>query len=177
VRRWWVVLALLLSLGVNIGILATLAVHRWRSPPPPAERLRPDVVHRIARLADHLELEGEERQRFVEIQRRFFETTVRHTRGLARLRMQLRRELVKPEPDSGRVEVLVEELGRNYEGLEGSMAEAILESRRLLDAEQQRKYLRVLSRLRARMMEQRQPRRQVPQGPSERRRRTPVPSD
>jgi|CXWL01.1.fsa_nt_gi hypothetical protein len=34
-KRWWLAIVLLVSLGMNLGILATLAVHRWRRAPPP----------------------------------------------------------------------------------------------------------------------------------------------
>jgi len=34
--RWWLVIGLLLSVGLNVGILATIAAHR-PAPPPPRE--------------------------------------------------------------------------------------------------------------------------------------------
>ncbi len=77
-KRWWIVIALLLSVGVNVGILATLATRKLASSPPPSadgpappplrEEAREEEggsFPRVHRLADRLGLEGEQRRRFV----------------------------------------------------------------------------------------------------------------
>ncbi len=156
-RRWWLVIALLLSLGVNVGILATLAVQRARRPPPLAweqpEGPPRGIRRGLDRLADALGLEGEKRQRFLEVQRQFFLGVAQHRRELRRLHQELRRELTAAEPDEPRIRQLVADLGRTYAGFEELTAGAILESRRLLDDEQSRRYLQLLGRLRSQARE------------------------
>lgn len=240
-RRWWVTLALLLSLGINVGLVAAVAAGRWaegreaalrreaaEEPPPvvlpgggreipgatsvevpeeevgatgrgegPDRRARaaarrgaqgvsaaddepaagvddPAVGRRgraprdraaageagprghgdhpgeppLGRLADHLGLAGEPRERFVALQRELVRGHLEARRERVRLGAELRRELVEPEPDPARVEDLIARLGESYLASERATAEAILRSRELLDDEQQEAYLRFLDRLR-----------------------------
>lgn len=147
-RRWWLVLALLLSVGINVGILSVLVVHRLRPPRPPAP-MPPVMTAGVERFADHLGLAGEDRRRFVELQRGFFESTREGRERMERLRRQLRRELTARHPDRQRVAETLDELARTYAELEGAFARLVLDSRELLDPRQQREYLRFLARLRA----------------------------
>jgi len=168
VRRWGLVLALLLSLGVNVGILATLATQRGReeataplpAPPPPFDR-RPDdgpgarppgpggPQRRLQWLVEEMRLEGEERRRFLAIQRRFFATTREERRVLAELHRELRQELLAPEPRRARIDALVQQIGASYAKLEGAMAANVVDSRAVLDGEQERLFLEFVRRLRA----------------------------
>ena len=168
-RRWGLVLALLLSLGVNVGILATLATQRAREettaplpappPPPPFDR-RPDdgpaarpgpggPQRRLQRLVEEMRLEGEEKRRFLAIQRRFFETSREERRVLAELHRELRQELLAPAPRRARIDALVEQIGRSYAKLEGAMAANVVDSRAVLDGDQERLFLEFVRRLRA----------------------------
>lgn len=223
-RRWWVTLALLLSLGINLGLLAAVAAGRWagrpeaaEAPPPlappgggrelpvatsvevPAEpategeeaasrtrgeadaagpaatgeeagegRRRRGGPHArgirhghggghgngpsgeppLGRLADHLGLAGEPRERFVALQRDFLHSHLEARRERARLGIELRRELVAPEPDAARVEELLARIGESYLASERATAAVILRSRELLDDHQQEVYFRFLERLR-----------------------------
>jgi hypothetical protein len=155
-------LALLLSVGVNLGILAMLALDRLR--PEPVSPLGPEtplpgapgeaaealrVPLPVLRMADRLGLVGEERRRFVEIQMRFFAATVAERRRLAGLHRELRLELTAAEPDHRRVEALLSEIGRAFAALEGALARNVLDSREVLDAEQERLFLEFVRRLRA----------------------------
>ena len=56
----WLWLALLLSVGVNLGVLATISTHRLREPATRDGRPREDRPP-VGRAADRLGLEGEER--------------------------------------------------------------------------------------------------------------------
>lgn len=258
-RRWWVTLALLLSLGINLGLLAAVAAGRWadrreaaEEPPPPAlggddreivaslggepavevpedepladtsadsgragrgagpdagettppaaaepgsaapPAVRPpaatqrpmaagaehraaggmhppaaarpgdeELRHRIrphgpggpaeppiGRLADHLGLGGERRERFVALQRRFLRVHLEARRERIRLGAALRQELMAEEPDGARIDSLVTRLGETYLVSERATAEVVLESRKLLDDDQRATYLRFLQRLR-----------------------------
>jgi len=204
VKRWWVILALLLSLGLNLGLLATMAGAWWASrhpaqhasvtapevdgpgvdgpgldvdvpaadvpaaggegvgaPPqgglgPPAfgppegggPPAGPLTGPPLDRLADHLGLEGERREKFVALQRNLFETLLEAHNRRAYLTAEMRRELIAAQPDRQHVEELIDELGKLHVEIERATASTILDSRGLLDPRQQRLYLQVLERLR-----------------------------
>lgn len=161
-RRWWLVLVLLLSLGINAGILATLAIHRLSRPGPdgrpPDQRpghgeLAPDPnpegpPPRVTRLADRLGLEGEQRRRFVALQLQFVADTFRLRTQQMETYRALRRELMSREPDRARIEPLLQESSRLHLALEQAMARNVLASREVLDPEQERLYVEIISRLR-----------------------------
>ena len=154
-RRWGLVLALLLSLGVNIGILATLAVRRAAPPDrrPRPEEMRPgppgprEEASRGARLADRLGLEGEQRRRFLRLQGRFFVETVRLRTEQAETFRDLRRELSAPTPDRQRIEELTRASARVHLALQQAMARNVIATREILDPDQERLYLDIISRL------------------------------
>lgn len=152
-RRWWLVVALLLSLGMNVGLLVAVGLRRLAqegritAPLVNPGRVAPPAA-RLERMADRLELAGEERRRFLEIQRRFFETTWKERQTIAWLRRDLRRELTAPAPDRERIDEILAELGRHYASLERAIARTVLETREILDDQQERLYLRFLRRLR-----------------------------
>ena len=167
-RRWWLVIALLVSLGVNAGILATLAASgRIGGPvrplagvpagPPGAlgpageqgPRLPAAAGWRLERLADELGLAGEERERFVDLQRRMFQDGIALARERFALQAELRRELLAAEPDRERIETLIGEIAAVFTRLEENTASGILDTRELLDPEQERRYLRVVAQIRA----------------------------
>lgn len=149
-KRSWLWIALLLSVGVNIGILATVGTARYRvkerfdqsrpeGPPPP-----------FARMADHLKLEGETRDRFIEIQRELFATSRQHREKLEELRLEIRREVTSENPDPDRVESLLAESGQVNRDLDRAMVESVLATRHILTPEEQERFFRVLERMRSR---------------------------
>ena len=163
-RRWWLVIGLLLSVGVNAGVLATLAAHRFGDEKPPkpqkpaaekpiplpnaAQNAQPGEPQRIIRLADRLGLEGEQRKRFIHLQGSFFAETVRLRTEQAEAQRELRRALAAPQPDRQRIESLLQESGRAFVELERAMAENVMSSRRLLNPEQEKEFLRLVANLR-----------------------------
>ena len=189
-RRWWLGVALLLSLGVNLGLLAAVAGDWWRGhghgggegeAAAPVERPVPDTAAAtpvdggdlatgwrpgeegmstepseeelrrhmppVGRMADHLGLEGEKRERFVRLQRQVFLRMARTRVERRALTRELYVELAAPQPDRQRVDELLDELSRLYSDTERLTATGILESRALLDEEEQRRYLEILRRL------------------------------
>jgi Spy/CpxP family protein refolding chaperone len=164
VRRWWVVIALLLSVGVNVGILAALATRRAshlerpeRQPPPPREELAPGPGEggleeggppRASRLADRLGLEGEPRSRFLSLQQQFFERTVRIRLHMAETQRKVRRELMSPEPDQQKIDALLQDSASDFLSLEQALAKNVVESREILDPEQEKEFLRFVASLR-----------------------------
>ncbi len=154
-RRWGLALALLLSLGVNIGILATLAVRHGRPPerpgpeePPPPPGTAEGTPLRVARLADRLGLEGEPRRRFMQLQGSFFAETVRLRTEHEETLRELRRELTAPEPDRRRIDELTRASARTHLALQQAMVRNVLASREILDPEQERIFLDIISHLR-----------------------------
>lgn len=146
-KRSWVWVALLLSIGINVGILATIATARYRGGPrvdrSPAESAPP-----FARMADHLDLEGEVRERFLAIQEDLFRTTREQRERLEALRGEMRQEVMADTPDPVRVDQLLAETAQVSRDLDEAMVESVLATRRLLSPEQQQRYFRVLDRLR-----------------------------
>jgi Spy/CpxP family protein refolding chaperone len=145
VKRWWLWIVLLLSLGVNVGILTTLAVDHLRrdDAPLPASAggpLRPGP--RFQNLADRLGLEGERRERFLAIQQRAFERMRAERQRLMGARLALRRELVSGSSDRARIDTLLAEVTAAQAALERALIDSLLETREVLDPEQQRMYLR-----------------------------------
>jgi Spy/CpxP family protein refolding chaperone len=171
VKRWALWLALLLSVGVNVGILLTLAAgpggwpwsqrperpraeRSWDGPPrgvvPHGEmagRHRDGPARHLGRVADRLGLEGGERERFVAIQEDFLATVRDGRRRRGELHRELRAELTSPEPDRRRVEELLGELSVVQLEMEQAFADAVLASRELLGPEQEEAYLVFLRRL------------------------------
>lgn len=155
-RRWGLALALLLSLGMNIGILATLAFRQAAPPerPRPEEPrpIPPDAAKemtppRATRLADRLGLEGEQRRRFLRVQGRFFAETVRLRMDQAEAFRELRRELAAPAPDRRKIEELTRASARAHLALQQAMARNVIATRELLDPDQERLFLDIISRL------------------------------
>jgi hypothetical protein len=147
VKRWWLVLVLLLSLGVNVGILATIAVARLRPglaqkvPQGPPEK-------RLARLADRLGLAGEERERFLTLQRQFFSGTTRDRKRLQQIYRQVRRELISARPDPGHIEQLLTESSQLYLTIERAVTANVLETRKILKPDQESLFLELIEKMR-----------------------------
>jgi heavy-metal resistance protein len=155
VRRWWLVIALLLSVGLNLGILAAIAARRAGPPPqrPPKEDLpNPpaggDPLALLPRLADRLGLEGEDRRKFLDIQLDLYRETSRLRVQLGEVHREVRREMTRDQPDRQRVERLLSGSAQTYLALERSLATHVLSTRDLLDADQRRQYLALVGRLR-----------------------------
>jgi hypothetical protein len=155
VKSWWLVIALLLSLGINAGILAVVAANRLgRKPAKPAieQPLPPPVAgetpQRAIRLADRLGLEGEQRRRFIARQSSFFIETVQLRTAMAETQRELRRELTAAEPNPARIDALLNDSARSFRGLEQAMARNVVESRRLLNADQEKEFLQFVALLR-----------------------------
>jgi len=159
-KRWWLVIALLLSLGANIGILASRAFQPRPAPPaalppPPDPMAPPDPLATpegrmpvIQRMADELGLEGEKRAAFVEIQRTFFEQTLAARSRMARLQREVRGQVTAEEPDRDQLDEILVELSEAHTDLERAFVRNLLDSREILGPEQERRFMGFLRRLR-----------------------------
>lgn len=145
-KRSWLVVLLLLSVGVNIGVLAMIGLS-WARAPRPIERLL-DRPPPLEHLVEQLGLEGAQRERFVAEQRRFFDAFGDLRRELGDTRLELRREVGGASPDRGRIEELVDASARLTAELDRLFVDHVLATREILDGEQERRYLSLLDRLR-----------------------------
>jgi hypothetical protein len=161
VRRWWLVLALLLSLGLNVGIVAAIAARRatLMARPNAARQQQAgnagnnnpnnvDPVPRLTRLANRLKLEGDQRRKFLDIQWNLYQETARLRLQLNEVHRELRRELTHPDPDRARVEGLLNDSSRIYLALEHSLVNNVFATRDLLGAEKEADYLKIVGSLR-----------------------------
>ena len=154
--RWWLVIALLLSVGLNVGILAAIAARRAAPPAvkegqPQQQAANPnnaDPVPRLGRLAARLQVAGDQRRKFLDIQWSLYQETTRQRLQLNEVHRELRRELTRPEPDRQRVEGLLNESSRIYLTLERSLVSNVFATRDLLGPEKEAEYLKIVGRLR-----------------------------
>jgi Heavy-metal resistance len=156
VKHWWLVIALLLSVGVNVGVLGIVAANRWgKRAPAPAPGPEVPVQQggfapeRVVQLADRLGLDGEPRRKFISAQAQFFAETVRLRTEQAEIQRGLRRELMAPRPDRARIDASLQESARAFLEIEKALATNVVESRKLLTPGQDEQFLRFLARLRA----------------------------
>ncbi|HTQ79700.1 MAG TPA: periplasmic heavy metal sensor [Thermoanaerobaculia bacterium] len=147
-RRWWLVLVLLLSLGVNAGILATIAVGRLKPVPQPRAASQGPPERRLAQLADRLGLRGEERERFLDRERRFFADASRERKHLQQVYRQVRRELISARPDPARLDQLLAESSQIYLTIERMVTANVLDTRKLLTPDQESIYLDLIEKMR-----------------------------
>ena len=152
--RWWLVIALLLSVGLNVGILAAIGARRNAPPPearnPKTPEIAPgrDLLPLLPRFADRLGLEGEDRRKFLDIQWNLYQQTSRLRLQLGEVHREVRREITRDEPDSQRIDRLLNESARIYLALERALVSNVLATRKLLDEEQERQYMMMIGRLR-----------------------------
>jgi Spy/CpxP family protein refolding chaperone len=149
-----VVLALVLSVGINLGLIVSLALRRDRQPAS-EQQVVPDghglsgqrgrPPRGLHQIANRLGLEGEKRQRFMTLQQQLFSQVGERRPQIARKRMELRREMVASDPDRQRIETQLEEIARLELELEKSFTRTVLDSRELLSPEQERRYTRFLA--------------------------------
>jgi hypothetical protein len=153
-KRWWLVIALLLSVGLNVGILSAIMVARIKNPPvprggkPPAANQNADPLPRLPQLANRLGLEGEERRKFLDIQWNLYQETSHLRLQLGEVHRDLRHELIQSPPNRARVDQLLQESSRIYLALEKSLVGNILATRELLGPEKEKQYLRLIGQLR-----------------------------
>jgi Spy/CpxP family protein refolding chaperone len=152
VKRNLLFLALLLSVGVNCGLLGMgIARHRMlqgmmqtareADARPPGREGRDG-----ARLADRLELSGEAREGFLRLQRELADRVRAGRRKIDEARRELRRELTSPEPDRARVEELLSGVAREQDALDRALVANVYAARELLDGPAEREYLRFVER-------------------------------
>ncbi len=167
-KPMWLWIALLLSVGINVGVLATVGSARLREPAR-WEREARDHGPPVERVSDRLGLEGEKRDAFIRVQTDFFEEMRDRREELESLRQQLRDEVMAASPDRVEVDRLVAEMGEAYARLDEVFVANVLRSREILDPEQEQRYLGFLERLREHGRPEHRRPEGYPQPPRERR--------
>jgi hypothetical protein len=147
VKRWWLVIALVLSIGMNLGLLIALALSSPALLQQQQGVMRPTAPGRLQQLADRLGIEGEVRRRFLERQRQFFAETAGPRARLPEIRREVRAELTRPHPDRARADELLREGSGTFLMLERAVVANVLESRAMLPPDADSKYVDLISRL------------------------------
>src|SRR6185312_849142 len=145
-ERGWLVIVLLLSPGLHVGILAAVAARRLGpggagAKAPGAANQPPDPLPRLPQLANRLGLEGEERRRFLDVQWNLYQETSHLRLQLGEVHRDLRRELIRPEPDKAQVDRLLAESARIYLTLERALVNNVLATRERLGPDREKEYL------------------------------------
>ena len=141
--------AFLLTLGLNLGLLAALAVQRWWPAWNAPGAAGPMAVRSSdwKPIADRIGLSGDERRNYQRTQSEFFAGARAHRVELAQLRMALRDELRAAEPDQQRIDQALHALVAAYEQTERDLAEHVLATRASLSPEAEARYLEVLGEI------------------------------
>lgn len=155
-KRNLLFLALLLSVGVNCGLLGMgIARHRmfqsmFQGPQQGArdddERPAGREGREGTRLADRLELSGAAREGFLRLQRELADRVHAGRRKIDEARRELRRELTSPAPDRARVEELLSGVAKEQDALDRALVANVYAARELLDGPAEREYLRFVER-------------------------------
>ncbi len=145
-KQWWLAIALVLSIGTNIGVLTMLAIFHPR-PNPQQQPVRPGNPGQLHLLADRLGLQAEVRQRFLERQRRLLRETGVPRKRIGEIRLALRAELISARPNRERIELLTREAADTFMQLERMLTDCVLETRALLPPEAETRYVELLSHL------------------------------
>lgn len=161
-KRWWLIIALLLSLGINVGFLAKRALRSKLTADPVAvidpevERQARELPPIFRRLAADLRLRGETRKQFFELQRAFLDQTVEGRQEVSQLQTELRRELISADPDRELIDQTLETLAAAHFRLEKIFVDNLLDTRKLLGPHQERIFMRFMQRVRQSRSESRQ---------------------
>ena len=132
------VLFLILLTIVNVAALATIAYHRFHAKRPFRPAGRPDGHMQF--LKQELGLSEEQASDFESHMQRFrMETEPIHD-SIRIMRTELMSELTKQEPDAGRLDQLAEEIGALEVDLKKKSITHMLEGKKLLTPEQQKKF-------------------------------------
>jgi len=145
----WIVLAV--SLGINVGILATLAVQGADEEKGAEEKTaETSLDQRTGPIAERLGLEGEDREKFMQLQRSLLESSQGHREELEAMRREVRKELREDEPDRDRMDSLIDDMAEIGTAQEREYVETVMATREILDDEQQAMYLQFLAQARTR---------------------------
>jgi len=160
-RAWLIVLAL--SLGLNAGLLYNSLANR-PGPAPPFGGGHPPFIdhpgrpgagggpfepgefarHRMRRLAEHFDMSEKQRSEIHRIVRESLPVIIDLRGAVQEIRLALREEYGKEEPDHSTVRALVRDLNTAQGRLDSLVAETILRESELLSPEQRVHYFEAM---------------------------------
>lgn len=163
-RRWWLVLLLLLSVGLNLGLLAQRgraerrerqarieargAQHGERGergerggPTPLLDRLLERMVQRVG-------VEGDDKEKFVALQKDFFTRTLGIRERLRQSQKALRENLRAENPDRQLADRQLAELAAAQQEIEKAFVDNFFASSQMLDPGQRQRYREWIGELR-----------------------------
>jgi hypothetical protein len=147
----WLWIALAVSLGINVGILGTLAVQGADKGKGAEEKTaQPSLDDRTGPIADRLGLEGADREKFMQLQRGLMESAQGHREELDGMRREVRKELREDDPDRARMDRLIDDMAEVSAAQEREFVEMMMATREILNDEQQAMYLQFLAQARTR---------------------------
>ena len=167
-RRWWIPL-LLVSFGMNLGLLVAVGArylnsetsegsegrsrtHRQQNreerPQDPRHESRGEVPEdHLDRLVARLGVEEEHREDFLLLQRQFFKRVRIQHQAVEQARRELHQALVQNDPDREEIKRLLKASSKVSADMERSLVEHVLEARSLLDDDVEERYLQFLEHL------------------------------
>jgi Spy/CpxP family protein refolding chaperone len=160
VKRWILVLLLLLSIGLNLGLLLQRGREKkerqerrearleMRGEPGGDSRSRPLLERLVGRMVERVGVEGEQRERFVAIQENFFSGTVAKRERLRQSHRALRENLSAPQPDRALAETQIAEITAAQKEIEAAFLDNYFATIAILDPDQRERYNRLMSDLR-----------------------------
>lgn len=169
--RGWLVVALLVSLGVNVGLVGVGIARRQaierrlerlearelggerglagpEARPGPGERPRPGEragAPLKTRLADRLGLEGERRERFLAALAAMGDEIAAARAEIGAARSELRREIAARAPDRARIDALLARLATAENRLNRALVDGVLAARAELEPDEVPLFLRAIA--------------------------------
>ncbi len=156
-KRWWLLILLLLSVGINIGLMLAFASGKLSQKLQPRQslaleqelsRIEGRIGPFVRRMADELGLQDEKRRLFSRQQRRFFQKTLQAHRHFREVQKQLVHEIAAAESDRQSIDHLLDELVAAYAAQERAFVDNMVATRELLDDQQRQRFSRFLARVR-----------------------------
>lgn len=160
-KRWWLVILLLLSVGVNAGLLAQRGRAEEKRERREAgrrgdrdargdkgEQARPPRLTRLLdRMVEQVGVEGEQRQKFVALHESFFERTLATRERLRQSQKALRDNLASPAPDRALADSQAAEIAAAQKEIEAAFIDNFFAAGALLDEGQKARYSHLVAEL------------------------------
>ncbi len=158
-KRWLPVILLLLSVGLNVGLLIqrnrAAAAREARIEARQEARKERDREGRdrvrerlLERMVDKVGIEGAPRDRFVELHRGFFERTREMREQQRRAERALRENLGSATPDRALAEVQLAEIAEARNEIEKAFVETFFTANAILGPDQKARYRELVAELR-----------------------------
>jgi Spy/CpxP family protein refolding chaperone len=161
VKRWLIVVLLLLSVGLNIGLLAQRGREKRerqerrearqearQNPESRAARERPLLKRLLERMVEEVGVAGEQRDKFIAIHESFFDRTLATREKLRQGQRALRDNLTSPQPDRALADSQAAEIAAAQKEVEAAFIESYFATTAILDQDQRQRYSKLVSELR-----------------------------